>query len=49
MILLGGEAQVEARFILLRDSANLDTRRVHGLRRTYYRLKNHFGRHQWNS
>ena len=32
MILLGDEAQVEARFGLFGDSANLDARLVHGLR-----------------
>jgi hypothetical protein len=30
-------------------SANLYTRSVHSLHRTYHRLKNHFGRTQWNS
>jgi hypothetical protein len=25
------------------DNANLDARKVHGLRLTYHRLKNHFG------
>jgi hypothetical protein len=34
MVLLGDVAQVEARFGLLSDSANLDARLVHGLRRT---------------
>jgi hypothetical protein len=37
---LGEEAQVEARFGPFGDSATLDTRLVHGLRRTYRRLKN---------
>jgi hypothetical protein len=32
MVLLGGEAQVQARFGLFGDSANLDARYVHGLR-----------------
>jgi hypothetical protein len=36
-------AQLEARFGRFRDSANLDARSVHGLRRTYHRLRNHFG------
>jgi hypothetical protein len=36
------EAQVEACFGPFEDSANLDTRYVHGLRRTYHRLKNRF-------
>jgi hypothetical protein len=35
MVLLGDEAQLEARFNLFRDSANLDARSVHGLRQTY--------------
>jgi hypothetical protein len=43
MLLLGDEAQVDARFGLFGDSANLDVRLVHGLRRTYHRLGNHFG------
>jgi hypothetical protein len=32
MVLLRDEAQVEARFSLFRDSANLDARSVHALR-----------------
>jgi hypothetical protein len=32
MVLLGDEAQVEARFDLFVDSTNLDSRQVHGLR-----------------
>jgi hypothetical protein len=43
MVPLGDEAQVEAHFGPLLDSANLDTRLVHGLRRMYHRLKNRFG------
>jgi hypothetical protein len=39
MILHGDEAQVEARFSPFGDSANLDTRLVHDLHRTYHRLK----------
>jgi hypothetical protein len=38
---------VDARFGLFGDSANLDARLVHGLRRTYHRLRNHFGRIRW--
>jgi hypothetical protein len=38
--LLGDEAQLETRFDPFRDSANLDARSVHGLCRTYHRLKN---------
>jgi len=44
MVLLGDEAQLEARFGLFGDSANLDARLVYGLRRTYHRLRNHFRR-----
>ena len=42
MVILGDEAQVEAPFSPFGDSANLDGRSVHGLRRTYNRLENHF-------
>jgi hypothetical protein len=38
MVLLGDEVQGEARFNLFGDSANLDARLVHGLRRMYHRL-----------
>jgi hypothetical protein len=37
MVVLGDEAQVEARFVLFGDGANLAARHVHGLRLTYYR------------
>jgi hypothetical protein len=49
MILLGDEALVDAHFGPFGDSANLDARWVHGLRRMYHRLRNHFGRTRWNS
>jgi len=49
MVLLGDEAKLEARFGLFGDSANLDASSVHGLRRTYHRLGNYFGRTRWNS
>jgi hypothetical protein len=42
MVLLGDEAKVEARFGPFGDSANLDTRQVHGLCQTYHRLRNCF-------
>jgi hypothetical protein len=42
MVLLGYEAQLEARFGPFRDSANLDARSVHGLCQTYHRLRNYF-------
>ena len=44
MILLGEEAQVEGRFDLFGDTANLDARWVHGLLGTYHMLRNPFGR-----
>ena len=40
MVLQGDEAQMEARFGPFADSANLDARLIHGLRRTYHRLRN---------
>jgi hypothetical protein len=49
MVLLGDEAQVDACFGLFGDSANLDARLMHGLRRTYYRLRNRFERTRWIS
>ena len=49
MVLLGDEAELQTRFDPFGDSANLDARSVHGLRRTYHRLRNHFGRTRWNS
>jgi hypothetical protein len=44
IVLLGDGAQGQARFSPFGDSANLDRRWMHGLRRTYRRLRNHFGR-----
>jgi hypothetical protein len=49
MELLEDEAQVEARFGPFGDSANVDARYVHGLRRTYHRLRNYFRCTQWYS
>jgi hypothetical protein len=49
MVLLGYEAQLEARFGLFGDSANPDAREVHDLHRTYHRLGNHFGCYDWNA
>jgi hypothetical protein len=43
MVLLGDEAQVEARFGLFGDSANLDAKRVNGLPQVHHRLRNLFG------
>jgi hypothetical protein len=44
VILLGDEAQVQGLFSPFGDSANLDTRWIHGLRRMYHQLRSHFGR-----
>jgi hypothetical protein len=49
MVLLGDEAQLEARFGPFGDSANLDARQVHDLRRTYHRIKNCFSHTRWIS
>ena len=49
MVLLGDEAQLEARFGLFGDRANLDARSVHGLRRTYHRHRNRIGRSRWKT
>ena len=43
------EAQVEAHFGPIEQSANLDARLVHGSRLTYHRLGNRLGRTQCNS
>jgi hypothetical protein len=49
MVLLGDEAQVEARFGPFGDSATLDARLVHDLREMYRRLGNSIGGTRWNS
>jgi hypothetical protein len=49
MVLLGDEAQVEARLSPIGDGDKLDATLMHGLRQTYHRLGNHFGHTQWNS
>jgi hypothetical protein len=49
MVLLGDDAQLEARYGLIGDRAKLDARYVHGLHQTYHRLGNRFGHTQWNS
>jgi hypothetical protein len=48
MILLGDEAQAEARLSLFGDSDNFDARKVPGLCPIYHQLRNHVGRTQWN-
>ena len=45
MVLLGDEAELEARFGPFGDSANLDARSVHGLCRTYHRFGKSFWTH----
>jgi hypothetical protein len=45
MALVGDEAQVEARFGLFGDTANLNTRQVNGLPQTYHRLRKSFWTH----
>jgi hypothetical protein len=45
MVLLGDESQVDACFGMFEDSANLDARQLHGLRRTYHRLRKSFCTH----
>jgi hypothetical protein len=45
MVLLAEEAQVDARFGLFGDNANLDAGQVHSLRRTYHTLENHYWTH----
>ena len=49
MVILGDEVQLEASFSPFGDSANIVARLVRGLRRTYHRLGDHFGRTRWNS
>ena len=45
----GDEAQLKDHFGPFGHSGNIDARWVHGLRRTYHRLGNHFGHTRWNS
>jgi hypothetical protein len=49
MELLGNVGHVKSHFGPFGDGVSVSARQVHGLRRTYHRLKNHFGRTQWNS
>jgi hypothetical protein len=49
MDLLGDMGQMEAHFSPFGDSVDLDARLVHSLSRTWNRLRNRFGRTQWNS
>jgi hypothetical protein len=49
MKLLGDVALVESRFGPFGDIVSVRARLVRGLRQTYHRLRNHFGRTRWNS
>jgi hypothetical protein len=49
MELLGDMGHVQYRFGPFGDSVSVGARLVHGLRLTYHRLGNHFGRTRWNS
>jgi hypothetical protein len=49
MELIGDVGHVESYFGPLGDGVGVGARYVHGLRRTYHRLINQFGRTQWNS
>jgi hypothetical protein len=49
MVVLGDKAQLESCVGPFGDSANLDARSVHNLRRTNHSLRNRFGRTQWYS
>ena len=48
MELLGDVIHVKSCFGPLGDGVSGSARWVHGLRRTYHRLENHFGRTRWN-
>ena len=47
MELLGDLGQVESRFFMFGDRVSVGVRLVHGLRYTYHRIINHFGRTRW--
>jgi hypothetical protein len=49
MVLLGDKAQVVTCFSLFVDSANLDARWVHDLRRMYHKIKNRSRHTRWYS
>jgi hypothetical protein len=48
-VLVGNEAQMEARFGVFGDSVSFSARLVHGLRQMYHSLINGFGRTVWYS
>ena len=47
MELLGDMGHVESHFGPFGDDVRVGVRQVHGLRQTYHRLRNHFGRTRW--
>jgi hypothetical protein len=49
MELLGDEGHVESCFGPFGDGVSVGARQVHGLRQTYHRVRNHFGRTRWYS
>jgi hypothetical protein len=49
MILLGDEAQMEARFGPFGDSVSFSARQVRSLRQMYHSVRNPFGRTEWYS
>jgi hypothetical protein len=48
MKLLGDVGYVESFFSTFGDSVSVGARQVNDLRQTYHKLRNHFGRTQWN-
>ena len=46
---LGDMGHVEPCFDLFGDSVSVGASQVHGLRKTYHRLRNRFGRTRWTS
>jgi hypothetical protein len=49
MELLCDVGLVESRFGPFGDSVSVEARFMRGLRETYHRLRNYFGRTRWNS
>ena len=49
MELLGDTGHLESRFGPFGDGVCVGARQVHGLRQTYHRLRNRFGRTRWHS
>jgi hypothetical protein len=47
--ILGDVGHLESRFGPFRDGVSVRARYVYGLRQTYHRLRNHFGRTRWYS